>query len=319
MKLVGNWGIAVMIALLLTGCNRASNSQALGTLERDRITLTATATEIIRVMPVEEGQPVKAGEVLVRLDTTRQAAVLAQAKAQQVKAEAYLLRLTNGERVEDIAAAKAGLDQAEARLVDAEKTYERRERLVRQKLISVAERDNARAERDAARAEVTAARENLTKLTRGERTEDIQQAQAELEAAQANVALQQRILDDLTVVATRDGIVDSLPYNLGERVPVNAVVAVLQANSRPYARVYVPEPYRVAMQPGKQAAVYVDGVSQPYEGKLRWIATEPAFTPYYALNEDDRARLVYLAEFDLPDEARSLPSGVPVQVEMSVE
>lgn len=318
MKSAGSLQFMVLALLLLAGCDNLPSSQALGTLERDRITLTATANEIIRDMPVAEGQPVKAGEVLVRLDTTRQAATLARANAEQAKAAAYLLRLTNGERVEDIAAAKAQLEQANARLTDAEKTYVRRESLVRQKLISVAERDTAKAERDSARAQVAAARENFTKLTRGERIEDIQQAQAELEAAKADVTLQQRIFNDLTVVATRDGILDSLPYNLGERVPMSAVVAVIQASSQPYARVYVPEPYRVALQPGSVAKVYVDGVAEPFEGTLRWIATEPAFTPYYALNEDDRARLVYLAEFDLSD-AESLPSGVPVQVEMPFE
>ncbi|WP_442958650.1 HlyD family secretion protein [Photobacterium sp. Hal280] len=318
MKSVWSFPFLVLALMSLAGCDNRPSSQALGTLERDRITLTATANEIIRDMPVAEGQPVKAGEVLVRLDTARQAATLAQVKAEQARAAAYLLRLTNGERVEDIAAAKAQLEQANARLTDAEKTYLRRESLVRQKLISVAERDTAKAERDSARAQVAEAREHFTKLTRGERIEDIQQAQAELEAATANVALQQRIFNDLTVVATRDGILDSLPYNLGERVPMSAVVAVIQASSQPYARVYVPEPYRVALQPGSVAKVYVDGVSEPFEGTLRWIATEPAFTPYYALNEDDRARLVYLAEFDLSD-AESLPSGVPVQVEMPLE
>ena len=54
-------------------------------------------------------------------------------------------------------------------------------------------------------------------------------------------------------------------------------------------------------------------MDREYTGHLRWIATDPAFTPYYALNSSDRARLVYLAEFDL-DDADQLPSGVPAQV-----
>ena len=59
--------------------------------------------------------------------------------------------------------------------------------------------------------------------------------------------------------------------------------------------------------------VRVDGVDSTIAGRLRWIATEPAFTPYYALNASDRARLVYMAEFDL-EEGSDLPSGVPAQV-----
>jgi HlyD family secretion protein len=64
---------------------------------------------------------------------------------------------------------------------------------------------------------------------------------------------------------------------------------------------------------GDRRKVRVDGIAQPLNGQLRWIAIEPAFTPYYALNASDRARLVYLAEFDL-EEGEELPTGVPAQV-----
>ena len=67
--------------------------------------------------------------------------------------------------------------------------------------------------------------------------------------------------------------------------------------------------------PTKPVRVVVDGVTEPLTGRLRWISKEPAFTPYYALNEQDRARLVYLAEIDLPDGAQDLPSGLPLQAD----
>jgi HlyD family secretion protein len=82
---------------------------------------------------------------------------------------------------------------------------------------------------------------------------------------------------------------------------------------KPYARVYVPEPWRARLAIGAEFPLRVDGIEPILRGRLRWIATDPAFTPYYALNAEDRARLVYPAEFDLLD-AQELPSGVPVQV-----
>ncbi|BDY04253.1 HlyD family efflux transporter periplasmic adaptor subunit [Ferrimonas sp. YFM] len=304
---------------LLTACSGDGASQALGTLERDRVILTATANQIVRSTPIAEGSPVRQGDVLVVLDDTQQKAIVARARAEVAKANAYLLRLTNGERPEDIAAAQANLHRVEATLVEAQANYQRAVTLVERKLASQAELDSARANRDAATAERESASEQLAKLTRGSRVEDITQAQASLEAAQAEQALQEQILSDLTVVATRDGILDSLPYNVGERVPMSGIVAAIQAEMAPFARVYVPEPYRVAMEPGMTLTVHVDGVQSSFEGKLRWIATEPSFTPYYALNEQDRARLVYLAEVLLPESAIKLPSGVPAQVEMPHE
>lgn len=233
----------IPLLALLGACQPDRSGEALGTLERDRVLLTATANEIVRALPVAEGSRVEEGTVLARLDDSRQQAVLARARAEEASARAALARMTNGERAEDI-----------------------------------------------------------------------DESTAKLEAARADVLLAERELADLTVVATRSGRLDSLPYNLGERVPVGAVLAALQADSAPYARVYVPETALAHYPVGQSMRVRVDGLADPLNGRLRWISQEPAFTPYYALNEQDRARLVYLAEIDLPA-ARDLPSGLPVQAE----
>ncbi|HDY8081979.1 TPA: hypothetical protein RQL02_004964, partial [Vibrio vulnificus] len=46
---------------------------------------------------------------------------------------------------------------------------------------------------------------------------------------------------------------------------------------------------------------------------------EASFTPYYALTEEERSRLMYLAEVDLTEAAHALPSGVPTQVDLNGE
>lgn len=143
-----------LIIALLSACSKDNTHQALGTLERDRVTFTATSNEIIRALPVKEGSLVSEGEVLVQLDTKNQQAVLAHAVAEQAKAGAYLLKLTNGERPEDIAAASARVARAEAQLTEAQKNYQRKAELVRKKLISQSEKDSALAARDSARAEL---------------------------------------------------------------------------------------------------------------------------------------------------------------------
>ncbi|SQA36242.1 Membrane-fusion protein [Vibrio harveyi] len=239
--------LGTFVITLLTACSKDDGQQALGTLERDRVTFTATSSEIIRALPIKEGSQVTEGEVLVQLDTKNQEAILARAVAEQAKADAYLLKLTNGERPEDIAAAQARVARAEAQLTEAQKNYQRKAELVRKKLISQSEKDTALAARDSARAELDSSQEEFSKLTAGSRPEDIEQAKAELMAAKADVALQQQKLAELTITATRDGLLDNLPFNLGERVPVNGIVAVIQASRVPYARVYVPATYRVQL------------------------------------------------------------------------
>ena len=92
------------LSLLLTACGDQNADQALGTLERDRVILKATANEIIVDQPVAEGTQVTEGTLLVQLDNTRQKAIVAGARAEVGRATAQLEELRNGARPEDIAA-----------------------------------------------------------------------------------------------------------------------------------------------------------------------------------------------------------------------
>lgn len=314
-------GLSVMVALslILSACSQKESTEASGTLERDRVSLISTASEIVVKAPVTEGSKVKKGQVLLQLDNKNQKAMLAKAKAQMAQAKANLTKMINGERVEDIDAAKANFSNTKAKLTDAKKHYTRMSELLAKKLVSVSERDNALAERDAAQANYESAYQTWQKLTKGNRVEDIESAQAQFLAAKAEVVLQRHKLDELTIVATRDGILDSLPYNLGERVPEHTPVAIIQADSRPYARVYIPEPYKYKIHSGAVVSVHIDGIKQAMKGTVRWVSVEPAFTPYRNMTEEDRSRLVYLAEIDLPEKADSLPAGIPLQVALEAE
>ncbi len=300
------------ITLTLTACGDPGRNQALGTLERDRVLLKATANEIITRQPIPEGTMVAAGSLLVQLDDRRQQAAVARAEAEVGQASARLEELRNGARPEDIAAASARVAGAEAALVEARANYKRAVSLVEQQLAAQAQLDRALAGRDEAEANLESARENLLRLTNGTRPEQLDQGAAALQAAQAQLALERHRLSELSVVATRDAYLDSLPFNEGERVTLGATLAVMLAGG-PYARVYVPEPWRARLRVGDVYPVHIDGLDGTLPGRLRWIATDPAFTPYYALNASDRARLVFLAEFDL-EAGEDLPSGVPAQV-----
>jgi len=302
-----------LLFLALGACMADDPQEALGTLERDRIIHKATANEIITAQPIPEGTLVSAGSLLVQLDDRRQKAMVARAAAEVARAGAHLEELRNGAREEDVAAASARVSGAKASLQEAQASYARAKQLVAQKLASQAALDSALAGRDGAEAALGTAQEQLLRLTNGTRPEQLVQAEAALAAAQAQQELEEHILGELSVVATRDGYLDSLPWNVGERVTAGATLALLLAGDKPYARVYVPEPWRARLKVGDTRQVKVDGMDKAYTGHLRWIATDPSFTPYYALNSSDRARLVYVAEFDL-DNAEELPTGVPAQV-----
>lgn len=306
----------VPLALALAGCAKQP-PRALGTLEWDRITLPAPAAEQIVGISVREGARVHSGDVLLRLETTRTASQLAAMSAQERQSGAALAELQAGPRSEELARAQAALAAAQAQAIDARAQFQRLEPLGRQGVIAAADVDGARASADSADANMRAAQQALLELQHGTRVEQIAQGQAAAAAARAEVATQQVTLQKLTLTAPRDGLIDSLPYKLGDQAPVGAPLVVMLAGEAPYARVYVPATLRAAVQVGTVAHVHVEGSQTAWRGTVRMIRSEPSFTPYYALTGQDAERLSYLAEVQLGTDANALPAGLPLWVEFT--
>ena len=222
---------AIALAMvLLASCRQASRDfDAVGTLERDRIDLVAEAAEPIAALAVREGDSVSAGALIVRLEPTRIAAEVAQAVAARDRAAARFSELEYGPRQEDIAAGRAALAAAEAALRRLSLDLERARSLRRDAVVAQAELDAAEAAHAEAVAQRDRLRANLEALLAGTRREEIDQARAAVAEAEAAVAAVRVHLERLEVRAPVAGRVDSLPYEIGERPPPGAVVAVLLA------------------------------------------------------------------------------------------
>lgn len=310
--------IAVAVAGLAAAACGGDGEVLLGTLERDRVELIAEAREPIVEVAVREGDTVAEGQLLLRLDTTAVDARLAEARSYAAQAERRHAELVAGARSERVREARAQAAGAAAQAAAESKEFDRIEKLVADGMLPASAQDRQRALKDGAASEERAARERLLELERGTRSEVVAQAAAALAAARAQVAGLELTLARHTVRAPRAGVIDALPYELGERPPPGAPVAVLLAAGQPYARVYIPEARRVGVAPGDAATVRVDGSDREWRAEVRYVSSEAAFTPYYALNERDRGRLSFLAEIVLTQpEAASLPTGMPVETRLT--
>jgi HlyD family secretion protein len=265
------------LALGLSACGDETTLPLTGTLERDRMDLVAEAQEPIVQIAVHEGDRVKAGDLVLQLDTSNIATQVTQAQSTRDQATAKL-------------------PGADATLLRAQKDFDRIQQLVKQGTRPASDLDQARDALDNARS----ARNVVAAV--------FAQAQGALDQAKIS-------LDRLSVRAPRDASVDSLPYHLGERPPARAVVAVLLDSSVAYAQVYIPEPLRAKAVVGTQASFKFDGLDKTYTGTLRYVSQDASFTPYYSLTERDRSRLAYLAKVYLQGDASGLPNGVPVSVD----
>jgi HlyD family secretion protein len=305
--------LASLLLMFAVACTQDRPVEVHGTVERDRLELIAESNERIIEVAVHEGDRVAAGTVLVRQEAGTAQQRIDQSRAALVEAQRRLADLEQGPREREIDEARAALGGAESELQTALSDYERVQTLVQRKLLSQSNLDQARATRDSARAARDAARARLELLRQGTRTEQVAEARAAVQRVTAALAEIETVASRYTVTAPRDGIVEALPYKLGERPTAGRPVAILLADGVPYARVYVPEPLRTFFVAGTRVEAAVDGRDERMTGTVRYVSAEAAFTPYYSLTQKDRSRLAYLAEITL-DDAAALPAGMPVQV-----
>lgn len=248
---------------LLASCG-GQTLDLVGTVERQNLELAAPLSEEIVEIPVQVGQRVAAGDVLVRLDTRVGELELKAAEAR-------------------VAAAQANLDAAQGE-------FQRVQGLARARVSSQKDLDLARRAHGEAVAQL---------------------AEREAQAAQA-----QKRLDDLTVRASAAGVVDQLPFAVGERVPAGGVAAVVLADAAPWVRLWVPARAVVRVAPGAPAEVEIDGIAKRLTGRVESVSREPQFTPHYALTEKERANLVFEARVVITDAPAELRPGVPASVRL---
>jgi HlyD family secretion protein len=307
--------VFLFIAVWVSGCESDyDNVVSLGTLEKDRIELTADSSEPLTGIFVREGDVVAPGQILLQQDVGRAQVALERAQADVAVTGSALKAAEAGPRQQQISAARARLEAASSALSTIKIELDRARSLLDRRLTSQNQVDVLQGSHNEARARVEEATATLDELLEGTRSEDIDQARSRHNATQAVARNLEITLERASIRAPLDGLIETLPFELGERPTAGATVAVLVALGRSYARIHISEPLRAQLTIGSKALVQLDGNRAPLAGHVSWVSSSAAFTPYYALHQHDRSRLSYLAEIDLEVEDDNLPVGVPVEV-----
>jgi HlyD family secretion protein len=312
--------LSLISVLTLVACGAVDDAnRVVGELASDRIELTAEFSEPVVEITVAEGASVLSGQILLRQDDARAQARLAEATAAHLQMKARLDELVRGPRSEQISAARATVEGATQDLDFRESEQTRIANIHQRGLASADALDKANAALDAAQATLKLRLAQLEEMLAGTTLEELAQAEQAVNQAAARRDSAQIDVDRHVLRAPVDGIVDSRLFELGERPGVGQPVTIMLGGDQPYARVYVPEHLRVQVAIGTPALIHIDGMDAPVAGQVRWIASEAAFTPYFALTERDRGRLSYVAKVDISEERDRLPDGVPVEVEFVLD
>jgi HlyD family secretion protein len=302
----------LIVVIGLTACAEKGPESMVGTLERDRIELKVESNEPIMSIAVDDGQDVAAGTLVLEQDSSRQQARLDQQIALRQQSAARLAELQRGPRTELIRESQARLKASEVVTRNAGEDLERARDIFDRGLSNQSRLDNAQALWETASAREQADREALASLLSGTTIEELQQAQAAVDAADAAIRTLQIDLDRSKVITPSGGMIDKVLYEVGERPQAGATVAVLLDSSRVFARIYVPEHLKASVTAGSVLDIRLDGVDTVQKGTVSWVSADSVFTPYFALTEHDRSRLSFLAEVEIGN-AQDLPSGLPLE------
>jgi HlyD family secretion protein len=310
--------IAVGTWLFLSTGRRTSELVLYGNVDIREVTIGFRVAGRLAQLNADEGDAVRAGQELARLDLTPLQLELDEAQANAAALGRRLALLQSGNRPEDIAQSLAAVEERRALLKNAEDLLGRQERL--RGTGAVAERvyDDALAARDAARARLEASEQALAEQRRGYRAQEIAEAQANHTRALAMAAESAQRLADAVLAAPADGVVLTRAVEPGAILAAGAPVFTLSLRAPVWARVYVSEPDLGRFAPGRAVLLYTDShPERPYHGRIGFVSPDAEFTPKNVETPELRTALVYRARVVVTDADDALRRGMPVTVRLA--
>lgn len=312
---------AVGVAWWLTHRHGTNNEIVLyGNVDLREVDLAFNDSQRVVNVFVQEGDRVRKGQVLARLDTSRITPQLDQAEAQADAQSAVVQRLRNGSRPQEVAQARANLALAQADAGQARSSYMRIKTVFQSssgRAVSRQDLDNAKAQWDVAEARVAVNHKALELAVIGPRKEDIAQAEAMLAADEANVALLKQQLADATLKAPLDAVVRSRIAEPGDMASPQKTAFTLAITDPKWVRAYVSESELGLVHPNMPASVQVDSFpNRRFDGWVGFISPVAEFTPKTVETPDLRSSLVYEIRVFVKDPGDDLRLGMPATVHL---
>jgi HlyD family secretion protein len=241
-----------------------------GRIEADEIDIDTKFAGRIAEMLADEGDMVKAQQVLARMDTRDLDASLKRSEAQVQQAEHSLDE------------ARANVVQQTTQLTLAQQEMDRTSVLAKRGYATLELLDQRRQTLDGATAALKAANERVVEAERA-----IDAATHDAEFYKVNIA-------DNTLIAPRDGRLQYRIANIGEVLPAGGRVFTMLDISYVYMDIYLPTQEAGKVKIGADARITLDALPNvAIPAKVAFIATQAQFTPKMVETKDERDKLMF--------------------------
>jgi len=249
----------------------------------------------------QEGDGLKAGQVIVELEA-------AELKARRDQAGAMLAELESGPRKEEIEAARSEWEAQKAEQEFARADAQRAKGLYEEKALSEADRDRAVSRALALEKSVAAAKSRYDLLLAGTRPERLAQARAQLAEIESQIR-------EMRIAAPGESVLEVLHVKVGDVLAPNREVATLLLPQHIWVRVFVPEPWLGHVRLGDAAKVKVDSFhNKEFNGTIEQIGRSAEFTPRNVQTVDERIKQVFGVKVRLDNSEGSLRAGMSADV-----
>lgn len=253
---------------------------------KQQVQLVPKVAGRLTVLRVDEGSPVRVGQVLGEIEHTELDAQLLQARAAAQASKANLDQLVNGPLKTQIAQARASVGQLEASLAQlevnagqSERDLQRQQTLVNEGAATQQQLEMSRTQLEAARQQIAAmrqqilgARANLQQLLEGNRPEQIDAARAQYQQSLASIKLYQAQLRNYQLISPLNGVVTDRALDPGSYVGPPAAILTLAESGRPEIEINLPERNLAQVHSGQDVEVNAPGMSQTLHAVIVRVA-----------------------------------------------
>lgn len=222
--------VCILAALAIVGfiCLKPGPDTVQGQGEATEIRISGKLPGRVAEIYVEEGQHVKAGDTLVRINSSLVEAKMEQAKAMESAAQAANSKVDAGTRPQIVDGARDLWKQAQAAAEIAKKTYTRMQTLFEKGVVSEQKRDEAKAAYDATVAGEAAAKSQYELARSGAQKQDKEASSAMVTVAKGGVQEVNALLEDQYLTAPCDGEITVIYPNVSELIATGAPVMTLE-------------------------------------------------------------------------------------------
>ncbi|SIR19625.1 HlyD family secretion protein [Pseudomonas sp. A214] len=261
-----------------------------GRLEATEVQIASKTPGRLADVQVDEGDNVIKGQVLARMDTRT-------LEAQRNQAEAEVTRAR-----QNLAATEANVQLRQSEQLLAHQELKRTQELFKRGYASGQILDQQQARVDTANAAVNAARAQVSA------------ANAAIGATLAQVAQLTSEIDDSTLRAPLDGVIQLRLAEPGEVLGAGGRVLLMIDPNDQYMNLYLPASVAGQLAVGDEARLLLDALPErPLPAKVSFVAAKSQFTPKEVETRDERQKLVFRVKVHLtrPGEVPQAKPGMP--------